>query len=503
MCIKQRCVVQSSGTRNRASFRGTPGRPAWAYLATLGLVLAATRGICSELPVGTTFPELTDVTRPLDKLLAGGAIRVGRDAPAVADDGPRAWSPFVADSRILAYEEHGQFLFACSDATNVLRGGQPTTAAPGGPRLIRRFLFLKPGVFVIDDLVRPTAVEGVVRWTLGCRSQPQVAGRQLRLSADGQELVCETLWPADKGLQVAGEKRPPDAKVVPFAVEQPAATGRVRFLHVLQLRKTGDNAAAPRPALEAKDGQFDLTISTSERTFRLQLPAPGANAGWIAIDDANGKAILPRRPLASGILPHGAEGMKLLDRWDAAYREGRRAPWDTGAPAPELKRVVEEGLVRPCRTVELGCGTGESTIYLAQKGFEVTAIDVAPTALGLAAEKAARAGVRVRWVLADVLALPELPTFDLVFDRGCYHNVRYVNAPGFVGSLRGLSHAGTRCLILSLNRDSPPGVREQTMRDDFSAWYDFEWLRDSGVEDRDGKVRRESWSLMLRRKPGP
>ena len=40
------------------------------------------------------------------------------------------------------------------------------------------------------------------------------------------------------------------------------------------------------------------------------------------------------------------------------------------------------------------------------------------------------------------------------------------------------------------------------MRSDFSALFDFEWLRDSGVENRDGTVRRESWSLMLRRKDG-
>jgi SAM-dependent methyltransferase len=207
--------------------------------------------------------------------------------------------------------------------------------------------------------------------------------------------------------------------------------------------------------------------------------------------------------LASGVLPHGTEGLRLLDRWDSAYRDGKKAPWDTGAPAPELKRVMEAGLVQPCRVVELGCGSGENAIYLAQKGFEVTAIDVAPTAIGLAAVRAERAGVRVRWVLADVLALPELETYDFIFDRGCYHNVRYVDAAGFVASLRRLSHAGTRCLILSLNRDSPPGVREQTMRDDFSALYDFEWLRDSGVEDRHGTARRESWSLMLRRKAEP
>jgi SAM-dependent methyltransferase len=119
----------------------------------------------------------------------------------------------------------------------------------------------------------------------------------------------------------------------------------------------------------------------------------------------------------------------------------------------------------------------------------------------VAESKAKQAGVRVRWVLADVLALPDLKPFDLVFDRGCYHHLHYVNPAGFVAALRRLSHPGTRCLILSCNGDRPPGVREPMMRDDFSATFDIEWLRESDIRTgADGQTRRPGWSLMLRSK---
>ena len=58
----------------------------------------------------------------------------------------------------------------------------------------------------------------------------------------------------------------------------------------------------------------------------------------------------------------------------------------------------------------------------------MTGIDIAPTALIRAQAKAAEAGVKVHWLLADVTAVPSLEAFDVVFDRGCYHGVRRGNA---------------------------------------------------------------------------
>jgi SAM-dependent methyltransferase len=271
------------------------------------------------------------------------------------------------------------------------------------------------------------------------------------------------------------------------------AAAHSRCLHLIDI---GDRAES---ICRQDEGCAELTITHSDRTFRLTLPPPGAAAGQIAIE-TDGKQIVPPRPLPAGVLPHGPQGMQLIERWDRAYRDGRKPGWDTGLVAEDLRKVVEEGVVRPCRTAVLGCGSGTNALYLAEKGFDVTAIDVAPTALSIAQTKAKDAGVDVQWLLADVLALPDLEPFDFIFDRGCYHNVRYADAAGFVESLRQMSHENTRVLILSLNRDSAPGVREHHMREDFSALYEFEWLRESGIVTRGSQTGRPSWSLMLRRR---
>ena len=55
-------------------------------------------------------------------------------------------------------------------------------------------------------------------------------------------------------------------------------------------------------------------------------------------------------------------------------------------------------------------------------------------------------------------------------------------------------------LLLSLNRDGLPGVREHHMRDDFSSLFQFEWLRRSGTEGQKSGPDRPRWSAMLHRK---
>src|SRR5205809_7658578 len=74
--------------------------------------------------------------------------------------------------------------------------------------------------------------------------------------------------------------------------------------------------------------------------------------------------------------------------WDVHYRSDK-PPWETGRPSEELKRVIAEQGIRPCRVVELGCGTGINAIWLAQQGFDVMALDFSPLAIAKAQKRAA------------------------------------------------------------------------------------------------------------------
>jgi SAM-dependent methyltransferase len=107
--------------------------------------------------------------------------------------------------------------------------------------------------------------------------------------------------------------------------------------------------------------------------------------------------------------------------WDEHYATGH-LPWDTGEPDEHLVRLVREGGVSPGRALEVGCGTGTNCVWLAEQGFEVLGLDVAPRAIAAARAKLSQRQLACRFEVHDFLAdAPPTGSFDFAFDRGCWH----------------------------------------------------------------------------------
>ena len=98
--------------------------------------------------------------------------------------------------------------------------------------------------------------------------------------------------------------------------------------------------------------------------------------------------------------------------WDARYGEHDGAMW-SGRPNGRL--VAEVADLAAGRALDVGCGEGADAIWLARRGWTVTAIDISDVALARAREAAAQAEVTVDWVCGDALQTSFVPaTFDLV-----------------------------------------------------------------------------------------
>lgn len=97
--------------------------------------------------------------------------------------------------------------------------------------------------------------------------------------------------------------------------------------------------------------------------------------------------------------------------WDARYAE-RDSVW-SGEPNTQL--VAEVAALPPGTVLDAGCGEGADAVWLAQKGWDVTAVDISQIALDRARAHAASAGAKVAFEQADLVASPPAPgSYDLV-----------------------------------------------------------------------------------------
>jgi SAM-dependent methyltransferase len=98
--------------------------------------------------------------------------------------------------------------------------------------------------------------------------------------------------------------------------------------------------------------------------------------------------------------------------WDRRWQERTVHGHGHGEPSSVVASVLE-GIV-PATALDLGCGLGRNAIWLAEQGWDVTAVDFSGEALHQAREQAEQRGVDVGWVQADLRRYEPDRTFDLV-----------------------------------------------------------------------------------------
>jgi SAM-dependent methyltransferase len=192
-------------------------------------------------------------------------------------------------------------------------------------------------------------------------------------------------------------------------------------------------------------------------------------------------------------------------RWEDRYKSGD-TPWDTGQPSTELMTTIKEQGIRPCRVIELGCGTGTNAIWLAQQGFDVTAVDFSSLALDQARQKATAAKARVRFQKADVLnPLEFAERHPFWFDRGCYHVVRKLDVEKFMETMERITEPGAFGLVLTGNakephEPGPPVVSEEQLRSELGRIFEIVRLREFRFDQVEAVgVRFLGWSCLVRR----
>lgn len=171
-----------------------------------------------------------------------------------------------------------------------------------------------------------------------------------------------------------------------------------------------------------------------------------------------------------------------------------RPPWDSGIVPPELVDFIQ---THPAGcALDLGCGTGTSTLALAQAGWQVTGVDFAPRAIAIARRKLRLARVQANLRIGDVTHLHDVSgPFNLVLDIGCFHGLSKGQRAAYLDNLERLLAPGGFWLLYGFFKSDPdascPGLAAPEP-DAFAARFSLQWRKDGF----DKKKRPSAWFLF-------
>lgn len=102
--------------------------------------------------------------------------------------------------------------------------------------------------------------------------------------------------------------------------------------------------------------------------------------------------------------------------WESSYQIGK-TPWDRGKSSNNLHYWLDNNLFKPCRIVVPGCGNGYEVLQLTKLGFDVVAIDIAPTPIQTLSKVLEESNLTAQLVLSDFLDWNPVDKFDVIFEQ--------------------------------------------------------------------------------------
>ena len=192
--------------------------------------------------------------------------------------------------------------------------------------------------------------------------------------------------------------------------------------------------------------------------------------------------------------------------WDDSYTRDMPAPCDIGRPQPAFVRLADKGRLSGL-LLDVGCGTGENALLAASRGADVVGIDLSPTAIARAREKASERGLTARFEVADALDLKRLAfSVDTVIDSGVFHVFNDEDRARYVASLAAALKPEGVCYLVCFS-DRHPGTwgPRRVSADELRAAFRDGWVVESLISDTfdvnpiEGTTKVQAWQATITR----
>jgi len=115
-----------------------------------------------------------------------------------------------------------------------------------------------------------------------------------------------------------------------------------------------------------------------------------------------------------------AQNRSVFQRLYKSARKPEDLPWHEADPPALLVKALDQRDA-PGRALDIGCGSGTYSIYMAERGYRVTAIDFMPQAIAMLQDRIAGHDLAIEAIQADVGRWTATEPFDIALDIGCSH----------------------------------------------------------------------------------
>ncbi|BBY08930.1 class I SAM-dependent methyltransferase [Mycobacterium noviomagense] len=140
-----------------------------------------------------------------------------------------------------------------------------------------------------------------------------------------------------------------------------------------------------------------------------------------------------------------------------------------------VEHIEGQHRLPPGRALDLGCGAGRNTVYLARQGWDALGIDVIGRAIDIARSRAIGDAANARFLQGDVTRLDDLSVGDgytLINDSGCYYGLAKNRRDAYAEGVTRVAAPGALLLMAGCTKipGIVAGISEQDLRRRLPAW---------------------------------
>jgi SAM-dependent methyltransferase len=193
--------------------------------------------------------------------------------------------------------------------------------------------------------------------------------------------------------------------------------------------------------------------------------------------------------------------VKLPNFWNKIYESGNPA-WGK-SPATVLSKFLEH--FNGDSVLDLGCGEGRNSLFLASVGYKVTGIDISETAISIAKKKKSTANFLCASLIEDTW--PD-NTYDIIIDFGLFHFIPYEYRQSYIKNI--YNHLNTNGIYCNQSGRlvpespivgktyTPPQLTDKEILDDF-ADFEFVFLEEDMLPPHNGYGKYPCWNFIVKK----